>query len=140
MVLAHQFNETFNVDADIPNLSGKIILVTGGTSGLGKGSVLELAKHKPERIYMTARSAKRGNPAVEDIKAVVPDANITFLELDLTSMASVQKAAKQILGEVNRLDILIANAGIMNVSETRQHPSQPRSKLVHLLAIRFPPD
>ncbi|RYP08728.1 hypothetical protein DL764_001748 [Monosporascus ibericus] len=104
---------TFNPAADIPCLEGKVILVTGANSGLGKQSTLELAKHNPAQIWMAARSPEKGNEAVTDVKSQVPGATVTFLELDLSSFASIKSAAKKILASSPRLDILMLNAGLM---------------------------
>lgn len=103
----------FRPDDDIPDLSGKVILVTGGNSGLGQESVLQLAKHNPSQIFLAARSPDKGQAAIHNIKEVVPKANITFLQLDLTSFASIVEAAKVVNSSVSRLDILMNNAGIM---------------------------
>ncbi|RYP91188.1 hypothetical protein DL770_002665 [Monosporascus sp. CRB-9-2] len=106
------FEEKFNVDRDIPDLSGKIVLVTGGNNGLGKESVRQLAKHNA-KVYMGARSEQKANEAIAEIKKEVPNADIAFLELDLASFDSIKKAAQQFVGENDRLDILMNNAGIM---------------------------
>lgn len=99
----------------IPNLEGKVILVTGGNSGTGKASVIELAKHRPKRIFLSARSQAKFEDAVKDVKKLVPDAAIEFLELDLASFQSVKRAADTIQASTDRLDILINNAGIMGL-------------------------
>lgn len=106
-------SKTFNPSTDIQDLSDKVIIVTGGNNGLGKESVLQLAKHNPAKIYMGSRSEKKAAEAIEDIKKAVPGANIIFLELDLASFASIKKAATTFLAENTRLDILMNNAGIM---------------------------
>jgi NAD(P)-dependent dehydrogenase (short-subunit alcohol dehydrogenase family) len=111
MVVYHEFD----TDKDIPDLSSKVILVTGGNSGVGKESLLQLSKYKPRRLYMTARSKAKYDAALADIKKQNPDANITFLEMDLASFASVKTAASTVLSENDRLDILMNNAGIMAV-------------------------
>jgi NAD(P)-dependent dehydrogenase (short-subunit alcohol dehydrogenase family) len=108
-------SKTFSPATDIPDLSGKIILVTGGNNGLGKESILQLAKHRPAKIYMGARTESKAVAAIADIKKVVPDADIIFLDLDLSSFASVKDAANKFLAENDRLDILMNNAGIMAV-------------------------
>lgn len=105
----------FNPEKDIPDLSGKIILVTGGSSGLGKESVHQLAKHHPERIFLGARTAKRGNAAIEGVEAAVPamKGKITYLEMDLSSFTSLKKAAETLRSQTDRLDVLMNNAGLM---------------------------
>lgn len=105
----------FDTDKDIPDLSSKVIIVTGGNSGVGKESCLQFSKHNPARLYMTARSQAKYDTALADIKKANPDANITFLSLDLASFASIKDAAATVLAENERLDILMNNAGIMAV-------------------------
>ncbi|KAJ6591834.1 oxidoreductase [Mycena vulgaris] len=106
----------FNPSTDIPDLSGKVIFVTGGTGGIGKASVLALAKHNPQRIYFSGRDSKRAADIIADINSTSPSVALVFLECDQGSLASVEKAAKQIISESpDRLDIVICNAGIMNV-------------------------
>ncbi|KAJ7090568.1 oxidoreductase [Mycena crocata] len=105
----------FNPSTDIPDLTAKVFFITGGTAGIGKESVLALAKHNPERIYFSGRDSKRAADIIAEIKSVNPTVPVVFLECDLTSLASVEKAAKQIVSESERLDVVICNAGIMNV-------------------------
>lgn len=105
----------FVPERDIPDLSQKVIIVTGGNAGLGKESVLQLAKRNPAKLYLSARSKPKGGAAIAEITKAVPSAKITFLELDLSSFASVKRAADTILAAESRLDILLNNAGIMAV-------------------------
>jgi NAD(P)-dependent dehydrogenase (short-subunit alcohol dehydrogenase family) len=105
---------SFDAAKDIPSLAGKVILVTGGNAGLGKVSIKNLAKYgKPAKIYMAARNADKAQAAIDDIKQVVPDANIVPLQLDLTSFESIKSAARTFLSQADRLDVLMLNAGIM---------------------------
>ena len=108
------YSTRYNPEKDMPDLSGKVIIVTGGNSGLGKESIHQLAKHNPSKIYLGARSSQRGNAAIEEITSAVASVKgkIHFLEIDMASLASVKRAAERILKENDRLDILMNNAGL----------------------------
>ncbi|KAK5056166.1 hypothetical protein LTR84_012719 [Exophiala bonariae] len=103
----------FNADRDIPDLSGKVILVTGGNVGLGKESILQFAKHNPKTIYMGSRSETKAHAAIAEIQKAVPGAHIAFLKVDLASFASIKQAADTFKAETDRLDILVNNAGVL---------------------------
>ncbi|KFY10825.1 hypothetical protein V491_07459 [Pseudogymnoascus sp. VKM F-3775] len=105
----------FDPDQDIGGLGGKVILVTGGNNGLGKETVLRLAKHDPKCIYLGTRSLERGEAALSDIKTEAPDSNIKLLQIDMASFASIESAVAVVKADMERLDILINNAGISNV-------------------------
>jgi len=73
----------FNPEKDIPSLEGKIIVVTGGNSGLGLESLIQMAKHSPSKVYLCARTKEKYDAAMEHVsKSGVPDAAkiIHFLE------------------------------------------------------------
>ncbi|PKS09159.1 hypothetical protein jhhlp_003773 [Lomentospora prolificans] len=106
---------SFTPKTDIPSLEGRVILVTGGGNGLGKQCVLEYARHKPSRIWLAARNLQKAQAAVDDIKKEIPDAPIELLELDLTSLESVKRAAATFSARSDRLDILLLNAGVMAI-------------------------
>jgi NAD(P)-dependent dehydrogenase (short-subunit alcohol dehydrogenase family) len=105
----------FDLESSIPDLSNKVILVTGANAGIGKATIIEIAKHNPKRLYASARSRIKFNVAFNDVNDIAPNANIEFLEMDLSSLRSVNAAANKILAENDRLDIIINNAGIMAV-------------------------
>ncbi|KAJ5094987.1 hypothetical protein N7532_007278 [Penicillium argentinense] len=105
----------FKPDTDIPNLGGKTIFVTGGTGGIGKATILSLAKHKPGHIVFTGRNARRADEVINEARKTSPGVLVTFLECDLSSFQSVESAAKRFLAHFDILDILFANAGIMAV-------------------------
>ncbi|KAF5977545.1 alcohol dehydrogenase Bli-4 [Fusarium bulbicola] len=100
---------------DMPSLEGKVILVTGATAGLGKESVLQVAHHNPSRIYLCGRNLGKAQLVAQDIQNAVPSASIRLLHLDLCSFASIKEAARIVLSECERLDILMLNAGTMFV-------------------------
>ena len=109
------FGKSFDPEKDIPSLAGKVVLITGGNAGLGKETVLQLAKHGPKEIFLAARTPSKAEAAIAEVKKAVPNSRVSFLQLDLTSFAAVKKAADEFKSRSNRLDILINNAGIMAV-------------------------
>ncbi|KAF5013110.1 hypothetical protein FDECE_830 [Fusarium decemcellulare] len=109
----------FNPDDDIPDLSGKVCLVTGGNTGLGLATIKALAKHHPAKIYLAARSRSKAEAARSEIHASSPEvekANIDILDLDVASFPSIKAAAERVNKEVDRLDVLQLNAGIAMIS------------------------
>ncbi|KAL1960494.1 hypothetical protein VTO42DRAFT_7793 [Malbranchea cinnamomea] len=107
----------FRPERDIVSQTGRVILVTGGNTGLGKQTILQLAKHRPARIYLAARSEKKGRDAIQSIQASLgsdpPTVDIRYLPLDLASFKSIRAAVSQFTSECHRLDTLILNAGVM---------------------------
>ncbi|KFY56631.1 hypothetical protein V496_06661 [Pseudogymnoascus sp. VKM F-4515 (FW-2607)] len=97
----------------IPDLTGRVILVTGGTGGIGVEIVIELAKHNPAHIVFTGRNATSARTTISRAQAISPRASITFVQCDLASLKSVNAAADKIIATYPRLDVFFANAGIM---------------------------
>ncbi|KAG9240789.1 hypothetical protein BJ878DRAFT_483524 [Calycina marina] len=85
--------------------------------GLGKETTLQLSKHKPAHIYLSARTPPKGLAAIEDIKASFATPAdcppITFIKCDLASLPSVVEAAREFTSKEKRLDKLYLNAGVM---------------------------
>src|SRR5262249_20169093 len=114
-ILRHSQGERFNPNKDVPDLSGKIIFITGGTSGLGKESLLALAKHDPGHLYFTGRNEKSAGIVISEIQSIAPNVPTTFLKCDLADLSSLKPCAQKFLASESRLDILMCNAGIMAV-------------------------
>jgi len=102
--------------ADIPDQSGRIAIVTGANAGLGYRVALELAR-KGARVILTARDPARGTAAVERLRAEVPGASAERGDLDLASLASVQRFAAAVLDRGEGLDLLVNNAGVMAIPD-----------------------
>ena len=98
---------------DLPDLNGKVILVTGANVGLGKGAVLHMAK-KDATVVMACRSEKKCAAAAEDIKAAYGKAKLVPMVVDLSSLKSVKAFCEAFLAKFDRLDSLMLNAGIMH--------------------------
>ncbi|TDU87341.1 NADP-dependent 3-hydroxy acid dehydrogenase YdfG [Kribbella voronezhensis] len=94
--------------ADIPDLTGRRALVTGATSGLGYETALELLRHGAE-VILAARNPEKSARAAASLKATTGHTP-EVLELDLSDLTSVAKAAAQL---TEPLDLLVNNAGVM---------------------------
>eukprot|EP01049_Picozoa_sp_SAG25_P002642 SAG25_NODE_141_length_14084_cov_356.219148_4_plen_353_part_00 len=100
--------------ADIPDQSGKRVLVTGATTGIGKVMAIELAR-RGAHVFVGARTEAQGIEATAQIVSA-SGANPSFVEpitIDLASLVSVQAAASMISGADAPLHTLILNAGVM---------------------------
>lgn len=97
---------------DIPDLDGKVAVITGANGGLGLASAKALAG-KGAQIVMAARDQAKAATARGEILAAHPAASLEIVELDLGSLASVAAAAERIASERDRVDIVMCNAGVM---------------------------
>ncbi|KAJ9202637.1 hypothetical protein DTO021D3_6322 [Paecilomyces variotii] len=106
--------ESFVPERDIRDLTGQVVFVTGGNAGLGKETILQLARHRPACIYLGARNEDKARDAIADIQAQLSSpVEIKYVPLDLASFKSIHAAAERFTAECHRLDLLILNAGIM---------------------------
>lgn len=94
------------------DLSGKTVLVTGGSSGLGQETARAMAA-KGAHVIISARNPAQIEDAVAAIKADVPDAQLETLTCDLASLESIKAAGTEANQRFDKIDILINNAGVM---------------------------
>lgn len=99
-------------EADVPDQTGRVAIVTGSNTGLGFDTARVLAQ-KGARVVLAVRDVKKGMAAAERIRAHAPGADLDVQELDLGSLASVRVAAAALRAEHPRIDLLINNAGVM---------------------------
>ena len=92
------------------NMNGKICVVTGANSGIGKETALGLAQ-MDAHVVMVCRNAEKGKAALEDVRRESGNSQVDLLIADMSSQASVRALAKQIIAKYPRLDVLINNAG-----------------------------
>ena len=98
------------------NQHGKVMIVTGGNSGLGFETSKSLAA-AGATVVMGCRSADRGQRAREEILRTHPAADISVMQLDLASFKSIRRFADEFSLKYGRLDVLVNNAGIMALPE-----------------------
>ena len=96
------------------DLGGTSVLVTGGTTGLGKETARALAA-AGATVVITARSADKGATAVTELRDVTPGCDVDFAVLELASLRSVRAFCSRFLDSRDHVDVVIANAGIMAV-------------------------
>jgi len=99
---------------EIPDLSGKVAVVTGGNVGLGFRSGLELAR-KGAQVVLACRNAERGREAAILIKSEIEGAEVSALPLDLVDAESIEGFARAFAADHGRLDILLNNGGVVNL-------------------------
>ena len=104
--------------ADIPDLHGRIAVVTGANGGLGLETARALAV-KGAYVVMAARNQRKAAAAADEIRGDAPDASLDLVALDLASQSSVRAAAEQITAAHKSVDLLINNAGVMGIPETK---------------------
>ncbi|MEV3903438.1 SDR family NAD(P)-dependent oxidoreductase [Mycobacterium sp. NPDC050551] len=97
---------------NIPDLHGKVAVVTGANGGLGLASAKALAGGGAH-VVMAVRNKAKAADAHAEILAEHPAASLEIVDLDLGSLASVAAAAKTIAAAHDRIDILMCNAGVM---------------------------
>ncbi|KAJ7100925.1 NAD(P)-binding protein [Mycena belliarum] len=111
-IRAHVCPPPFLPERDMPDLTGKITLVTGGNTGIGYQTVKQLLL-KNATVYLAARTPDKAAAAIKQLEEETKRTAV-FLQLDLADLRSVRTAAEVFLAKETRLDILFNNAGVMN--------------------------
>ncbi|KZT20991.1 NAD(P)-binding protein [Neolentinus lepideus HHB14362 ss-1] len=103
----------FDPSTDLSDLSGKVAIVTGASSGIGLYTVLHLVR-KGATVYLGARSQSKADQAIARLQSEglgSSPGQIKWIDLDLTDPRAAKRAAERFLTQENRLDILVNNAG-----------------------------
>ena len=104
-------NEKWNTE-NILSQKGRIVIVTGSSSGIGYETARVLA-NKQASVIIAVRNLEKGNKALAKIIQQNKDADVRVMELDLANLASVNNFAENFQKNYSRLDLLINNAGVM---------------------------
>ena len=99
-------------EGDVPDQSGRVVVVTGANTGIGYQTAAVLA-HRGAHVVLAVRNPEKGNAALSRIVAAGPRADVTLQALDLSSLDSVRSAADALRTAYPRIDLLINNAGVM---------------------------
>jgi len=93
-------------------IDGKTVIITGGSTGIGKETALELAE-RGGRIVLACRDKVKAESTAAEIREVTRNQDVTVMELDLASLQSVRRFVEEFKKREKKLDVLINNAGIM---------------------------
>ncbi|KAJ7182804.1 NAD-P-binding protein [Mycena crocata] len=101
----------WSTESDVPDLSGQVIIVTGGNAGIGRQTIKVLLQHNA-KVYMASQSRQRAEAAIEELYESTGKRAV-FLQLDLSDLVSVKRAATEFLSKEEGLSVLYNNGGIM---------------------------
>jgi len=97
---------------DIPDQKGRVVIVTGSSSGIGYEAARVLA-NKNATVAIAVRNLQKGNAVLDKIKAGYQNADVRVMELDLANLESIRNFSAGFKSNYSRLDILINNGGVM---------------------------
>lgn len=103
---------------NIPDQSGREVIVTGANTGIGFETALALARNGA-RVTLACRNIEKGQAAMERIMAQAPNAVVSNQQLDLSDLRSVEAFAARYAEQHDRLDLLLLNAGVMIPPESK---------------------
>jgi len=114
--------------------SGKVVLVTGASRGVGRETALQYARAGASGVAIVGRSADALVETRDAIFAVEPGAQVLVLAADVRDVESARDAVRSVLRRFGKLDILIANAGAITAFTSSKAPRAPPLLLFLLFA------
>ena len=107
------FNRKGGGFSEEKRLDGKTVVITGGNSGIGYATALDLAR-RGARVVLGCRNVERGSQAEAQLRQESGSQLVLFRQLDLADLSSIRHFSEGLLREESRIDILINNAGLLN--------------------------
>lgn len=105
-------NNTFDPNKDIPDLSGKTYIVTGGSAGIGFGICAHLLQHNVTKLYLLGNKEQHLAEAQEGLKKFGDTSKVETIQIDLQDLRQTDRVAKDLASRLTQLDGLVCNAGI----------------------------
>ncbi|KAI6169777.1 hypothetical protein EDD17DRAFT_1748907 [Pisolithus thermaeus] len=128
----------FNPQNDLPDLTGRVVLVTGG-KGLGYATIRHLVR-KGAKVYLAARNGSKAEAAIAQLKeeGLTPgNGEVVKLELDLCDPRNAKKMAQEFMRKEDRLDVLIHNAAVLIESSYEMLPDGVQKTMMVNLVSPF---
>ncbi|KAI1297500.1 hypothetical protein F5Y03DRAFT_369390 [Xylaria venustula] len=112
-------------EKNLPNLNGKVYLITGANTGVGK-ELAQMLFSKHAKVYIAARSEAKASGAIDAIKRAEPgsEGELVFIKLDLADLATIKASAQEFLQKEKQLHVLFNNAGVMKPSPADSKTAQ----------------
>ena len=104
----------------LPDLAGSVALVTGASDGVGLEIARSLAQAGAE-VVLPVRSRAKGEAAAEGIRRSAPGSTLSIRDLDLASLASVNRLARSLIADGRPIDVFVANAGMISLGDPVRH-------------------
>nr|XP_039263724.1 dehydrogenase/reductase SDR family member 13-like [Styela clava] len=105
-----RFGSVYKTDIQ---LNGKTFLITGGSSGLGKATAIEIAK-RGARVIIASRGEEKAQKSVSEIKLKSGNSHVYYMKLDLSDLDDVRRFVQEFIEKEERLDCLVNNAGVIS--------------------------
>lgn len=93
----------FDPNTDIPDLSFKVYIVTGGTAGIGFGISAHVLQHNPAKLYLLSKKAEHGAEAQKELEKYGDVSKVEFIQCDFEDLKQVDEVAKCLV-KLERLD------------------------------------
>ncbi|MDR2822032.1 MAG: SDR family NAD(P)-dependent oxidoreductase [Acholeplasmatales bacterium] len=97
---------------EIGDLTNKVVVITGGTSGIGKEALTFFIK-KNATVYFLGSSLSKGELLLQEVRKIKEDAKIYFYQCNQGNLSEVKRVANNLLEKLDHIDVLINNAGVM---------------------------
>lgn len=104
--------ESFDPDKDIPDLDGKVYLVTGASTGIGYGITAHLLQHNAAKVIALSNDREHADAMLDDLKRYGDVSRMQWQQCDLRDLKATDAVAKKLKADLPRLDGLVLNAGI----------------------------